>query len=172
MSPDDAGLRAPDAAGAGLRASDAERDEVAAELGEHFQAGRLDQAEFDDRVTVALRARTRRDLGALLTDLPERPSLVSPAGGGPADRPGWAGYRVLPVLVPLLFAAVIAAGWAANGAGHWGSHHWTGPWPLLWLWVIPFLVFRLRRRRVREQWAVGQHAPGQGTHDGRQGQWQ
>ncbi|MGH3409695.1 MAG: DUF1707 SHOCT-like domain-containing protein, partial [Streptosporangiaceae bacterium] len=43
-------------AGTELRASDAERDLVAAELGEHFQAGRLDQAEFDERVSAALRA--------------------------------------------------------------------------------------------------------------------
>ena len=35
----------------GLRVSDAERDAVVTELGEHFQQGRLDHAEFDERVT-------------------------------------------------------------------------------------------------------------------------
>ena len=34
-----------------LRVSDAERDAVVTELGEHFQQGRLDQAEFDERLT-------------------------------------------------------------------------------------------------------------------------
>ncbi len=35
---------------AGLRVSDAERDAVAAELAEHLKDGRLDAAEFDERV--------------------------------------------------------------------------------------------------------------------------
>lgn len=39
-----------------LRVSDAERDAVVTELGEHFQQGRLDQAEFDERMTKALSA--------------------------------------------------------------------------------------------------------------------
>jgi Domain of unknown function (DUF1707) len=33
-----------------LRVSDAERDAVVTELGEHFQQGRLDQAECDERL--------------------------------------------------------------------------------------------------------------------------
>lgn len=55
---------------ADLRVSDAERDAVVTELGEHFQAGRLDQAEFDERLTAAMTAKTRGQLDALLTDLP------------------------------------------------------------------------------------------------------
>lgn len=53
-----------------LRASDAERDVVVARLREHAVAGRLDVAELDERVSVALAARTRRDLEALERDLP------------------------------------------------------------------------------------------------------
>ena len=139
--------------GAGLRASDAEREQVATELGEHFQAGRLDQAEFDERVSAALRARTRRDLSGLLADLPRaQTGPAGPAGGAGgaavAGRPGW---RVpwLPV-VPLLFAAIVAAGIASGGGWH-GAHHWGGgPWPLLWLWwLIPVAVLVTRRHWAR-----------------------
>src|SRR5260370_1344828 len=53
-----------------LRVSDAERDAVVAELGEHFQQGRLDQAEFDERLTRALSPRTGPGLGGPLAGLP------------------------------------------------------------------------------------------------------
>src|SRR5207249_4813128 len=134
-----------------LRVSDAERDVVAGELGEHFQAGRLSQDEFDERVSAALGARTRRDLGGLLADLPPREpgSLPGSPPGRPAaaGRPRWAGY--LPLAVPLLFTALIVAGFAAHAGSH-GPHHWGGPWPLLWLWwAIPAAAIWMRRRSAR-----------------------
>src|ERR1700723_1848231 len=43
----------------GLRVSDAERDSVAAELAEHLKDGRLQVAEFDERVGRAIGARPR-----------------------------------------------------------------------------------------------------------------
>ena len=46
---------------AGLRVSDAERDAMAGELAEHLQDGRLDTAEFDERVGQAVTAKTRGD---------------------------------------------------------------------------------------------------------------
>ncbi|HEX6448330.1 MAG TPA: DUF1707 and FHA domain-containing protein [Trebonia sp.] len=57
---------------AGLRASDAERDEAAGELGEHFAAGRLSHDTFLYRMNTALRARHRADLPPLFADLPPR----------------------------------------------------------------------------------------------------
>jgi hypothetical protein len=77
--------------------SDAERDAVVTELGEHFGQGRLDQAEFDERVTRALSARTGRDIGGLLADLPpvrEESSVPQPrhAASAPA-HPGAAAGR-------------------------------------------------------------------------------
>src|SRR5215475_7510316 len=62
----------------GMRVSDAERAIIADRLAKHFSDGRLDQAEFDDRLDRAMRAKTRADLVGLLTDLPEG-LPVSPA---------------------------------------------------------------------------------------------
>ena len=42
-----------------LRVSDAERSEVADRLAEHYGEGRLDEAEFNERVDQAMRAKTR-----------------------------------------------------------------------------------------------------------------
>jgi Domain of unknown function (DUF1707) len=136
--------------GPGLRVSDSERDLVATELGEHFQEGRLDQSEFDDRLTSALRARTRGDLAALLADLPrprpraepQDPSAAGePYGGGPGAG------RLLPLLIPLLFVVILTAGYTGQGGPHHGAGA-AGLFPLLWLWwLIPLVVFRMRRGR-------------------------
>ena len=131
----------------GLRVSDAERDLVVTELGEHFQAGRLDQAEFDERVTQALTARTGRDLDVLLGDLPPAQVPTAP----PADQRRPRLWSLAPVLVPLLVVAVLVAGSALGG---W-HHRWAGgwaPWPLLWF--IPLIVLRFGwwRRGWNRQW--------------------
>jgi hypothetical protein len=53
-----------------LRASDAERNEVADRLSRHFAEGRLDEAEFKLRLDRAMGAVTRGDLAGLFGDLP------------------------------------------------------------------------------------------------------
>ncbi len=53
-----------------LRASDAERNEVADRLSRHFAEGRLDQVEFKARLDRAIGAVTRGDLEGLFHDLP------------------------------------------------------------------------------------------------------
>nr|QIY77665.1 DUF1707 domain-containing protein [Streptomyces sp. RLB1-33] len=53
-----------------LRASDAERERVEAQLQHHYAVGRLTLPELEERVAVAYEARTREQLDALLTDLP------------------------------------------------------------------------------------------------------
>jgi Domain of unknown function (DUF1707) len=138
--------------GPGLRVSDAERDVVATELSEHFQVGRLDKAEFDERLTLALRARTRGDLAGLLADLPAQ-RRPSPAPARPevprGPQPG-SDYQLLPLLIPVIFATIIIFGLAAHGGPHGGPHDGAGAWPLLWLWwVIPIAAFRARRRAAR-----------------------
>jgi Domain of unknown function (DUF1707)/FHA domain len=54
----------------GLRASDAERDEVAARLRDEFVAGRLSHDTFLYRMNAVLEARQRADLPPLIADLP------------------------------------------------------------------------------------------------------
>jgi hypothetical protein len=53
-----------------LRASDAERDLVEAQLQHHYAVGRLTLPELEERVVVVYEARTREQLHALLADLP------------------------------------------------------------------------------------------------------
>jgi len=54
-----------------MRVGDADRAEVADLLARHYSDGRLDRAEFDQRLDQAMRARTRADLLAVVTDLPD-----------------------------------------------------------------------------------------------------
>ena len=66
-----------------MRASDAERADVADRLSRHYQDGRLDQAEFNERLDRAMNAKTRADFNGLFADLPDLPD--------PADRAGQSG---------------------------------------------------------------------------------
>ena len=92
-----------------MRVSDAERQAVADRLAEHFSSGRLDQAEFDERVGRAMSAKTRADLNGLFDDLPETgaPAATDPAGptGQPRRR-----HRHPVLLVALIVFVAIAAG--------------------------------------------------------------
>lgn len=69
--------------GAEMRVGDTERAAIADRLASHFSDGRLDEAEFNDRLDRAMRAKTMADLTGLLSDLPDgedvQPQL--PAGG-------------------------------------------------------------------------------------------
>ena len=67
-----------------VRASDSERDAAASRLQAAFAEGRLDDAEFDERMRAALAARTRTDLALLTTDLPAE----APAPVPGAQQPG------------------------------------------------------------------------------------
>ena len=64
-----------------LRIGDAEREQAAAELGEHYVQGRLTADEHAERLERVWAARTRADLGPLFRDLPGRygPPLPTPA---------------------------------------------------------------------------------------------
>ena len=53
-----------------MRVSDQDRDSAVEQLSEHAAAGRLTLDELEERVSVALAARTRGELGALTRDLP------------------------------------------------------------------------------------------------------
>jgi hypothetical protein len=133
---------------ADIRLSDAERDQAIAELGEHFQAGRLTQEEFDDRSGRALQARTGRDLAGLFTDLP-RPAAAERwmgdpwvvPGYGPVPQPGGRGAGPLPA-VRFVLGVVIVAIIAGNVFGHSRSLDWLVP-----VIVLGFVLLRLTRIR-------------------------
>jgi len=71
-----------------LRIGDAERDAAIAALSRHYTDGRLTQAEYEERMALALQARTGADLRVLFTDLPR---LDEPAP--PARRSSGLGFR-------------------------------------------------------------------------------
>src|SRR5690606_3397365 len=63
-----------------LRASDADRDRVAAVLAEAYASGRLTSLEHADRLEATYRARTMADLVPLTADLPAvQTSAAAPA---------------------------------------------------------------------------------------------
>ena len=106
-----------------MRVSDAERQAVADRLAEHFSAGRLDQAEFDERVGRAMSAKTRADLNGLFEDLPETgaPAATDQAAGLPRRR-----HRHPVLLVALIVFVAIAAAHVV--------------WPLLWIGALVAIV--------------------------------
>ena len=131
-------FRGPDA-DQHMRVSDAERQEVADRLAEHFASGRLDQAEFDDRVGRAMSAKTRADLGGLFADLPETGAPVVP------EHPRYRRRGRHPVLLLALIIALIVAG---THVVPWivGSWLWLG----LFVLVVLFLTGHLGRHHPRQ----------------------
>jgi hypothetical protein len=117
---------------------------VAGELGRHLQDGRLDAAEFDERLGQAMTARTRGDLDRLLADLPRPlPERLPAAGGAGWPRTG----RPFP-LVPIALAVLVVTVAGAGGA----------VWALLGLWCLaPIAILTARGR-----WARGAGAHGDG----------
>jgi hypothetical protein len=134
-----------------LRASDADREQVAERLRIAAVEGRLGSDELEDRVGMALTAKTYGELDGLVSDLPAT-SLGRPRRSGvPARvRP-----RVLvAVAVPVALVVIAALAAALGGHSH-PDHHWgvsiTGGAPFVWLlWiVIGWRLFLHRRHRTR-----------------------
>jgi hypothetical protein len=109
-----------------LRASDADRERVAALLRDHATVGRLSFDELDERLERAYAARTYGELGLLLVDLPgpsvfpsapdRRRERRSAAERGRGMSFAFAAVAVLmlaPILFWTLFSLVIAFGLVA-----------------------------------------------------------
>jgi uncharacterized membrane protein YccC len=119
-----------------MRVSDAERNEVAEALSKHYGDGRLDAAEFQERLDQAMSAKTRADLSGLLSDLPPTAQanrvVAPPAPPAPRRRP----RSLVHVLAVVAVLFVLAGLWSAMVPPH-------VPWLLIA--VIVFLVWRRDR---------------------------
>ena len=132
-----------------MRISDSDRDQAAAQLRDCYAEGRLTAEELDERVTATLNARTAGDLRRVMADLPS-PAVVQP---GP-DVPPYAaqawglrrrrGPRVLPLVLLLLFAAILLP-------GGWVFFALVKVFLLFWLLValVGLIGTALIRHRVR-----------------------
>lgn len=123
-----------------LRIGDAERDAAAADLGDHYVAGRLTLDELHDRLSEVFAARTHGQLWKVMADLPgarTRPQARSagapiPTGtrhydhghDTPSDRAGRVAALSLLILAMLiwLFTAFL---FARHG---YYTHPGPGPW--------------------------------------------
>jgi hypothetical protein len=120
-----------------LRIGDAERDEAARELGEHFALGRITADEHSERLDQVWSARTAADLAPAFRDLPRaRQARPEARRAHPvSDRSGGRRRRLeLPhVPFPLKVLIGIVAIW-------WGFHHF-----LLLVLVVAVYVLVVRR---------------------------
>ncbi|MBP2704853.1 DUF1707 domain-containing protein [Microbispora sp. RL4-1S] len=70
-----------------MRASDGDRDRVAAALREHMAQGRLDVDEFQERLEQTYQSRTYGELARVTSDLPEIDLHTLPATATPSASP-------------------------------------------------------------------------------------
>ena len=133
-----------------IRVSDAERNSVAELLGHHYADGRLDQAEFDDRISRTMAAKIRGDLTGLFDDLPETgPEGTGPVGPGGPARPAvpYRGPRrrggIARTLLLLLLVFICA---------NFAWHAFTSLFfiqPLVWAFVIVAVILLVNRSARR-----------------------
>lgn len=126
-----------------LRVSDAERTEVADLLAKHYGDGRLDQAEFNQRLDQAMRAKTYRELSGLFADLPPTEDIEEPAGAQVTARlqPRHRNHRIL------LFALVIAVAVFAGTAVRFQLPFGVAFNPLAWIALFIVIIVLAARGR-------------------------
>jgi hypothetical protein len=111
-------MSSPDGNGRELRIGDAEREQAARVLGEHYAAGRLTKEEYDERSDAAFAARTAADLRPLFVDLPSLHAQQPPhafarpaptAQRAPVPPPPSGRWRppAMPFLLVLLVLAIV-----------------------------------------------------------------
>ncbi|GII89409.1 hypothetical protein Ssi03_73990 [Sphaerisporangium siamense] len=116
-----------------MRASDGDRDKVAAALREHAAQGRLTMEEFQERLELVYQGRTYGDLQRLTADLPDIDLNARPAAP-PAERerPGnaqkglraaWASWAMAVAVTTVIWALSDFGGyfWPMWVAGPWGA---------------------------------------------------
>jgi hypothetical protein len=123
-----------------LRVSDEQRERAAAEIREHYAAGRLTDDELSERVQAAYSARTEQELGTALADLPKLPATPAEQKAELAARRSMLQRRMLQEAGGGMGVfALCTAIWAASGA--------TGQfWPI---WVLLVCLIPLIRNGWR-----------------------
>jgi hypothetical protein len=123
----------PEAPSPSIRASDTDRERTAQLLGDHLAAGRLDAAEFEQRLTDAYAATTIAELERLLADLPAGVSASArPAAdvAAPVLRAAWSSWALTALICLLIWTLTSFA------QGH-PLYFWPGwvigPWGLVLL---------------------------------------
>ncbi len=104
-----------------LRASDADRERVAGILRDALAEGRLDMAEFEERLDATYNARTYGELAPITRDLPVA-GVTGPSvslSKEPAGGPGWAG-RIVGGEGSSTWAVAVMSGFQRKG-------RWTMP---------------------------------------------
>jgi hypothetical protein len=129
-----------------LRAADSDRDRVAADLRDHFAAGRLGQEELDERLETVYASRTLGELERVGADLPDARPLPVPASSRELARRRIFQDAGAVVILDLGCVAV----WAATASG--GSF-----WPK---YVIVVSALRL----ARDAWRLLGPAPERARH--------
>jgi hypothetical protein len=123
-----------------LRVSDAERADVADRLSKHYSDGRLDQAEFNERLDRAMKAKTQSDLNGLFADLPaaEDPGkqVRQRSAPPPNRRPR---HRIIGLVLIIVIAAVVGH---ALALPFFFWHPLGGLFPWLLIGLLVFLWWR------------------------------
>jgi hypothetical protein len=138
--PERAGVRPED-----MRAGHADREKVLDRLRRAHVEGRLDDAEFDERITATLAARTYGELAELTVDLPPVPapgavdlSVPDPDG---EFRSGVAAWGAASVTTMVIWAIISVA----SGTAIYPWFLWVaGPWGIVLL--VTWLGMRLQGR--------------------------
>ena len=138
-----------------MRISDADRAEVADRLSKHYSDGRLDQAEFNERLDRAMNAKTQADLTGLFADLPptDQPDKAVKAVSQPDRRPR--NRRPVHRIIGLILIAIVAIFaaralmWPFFGFFGFFGHVLFVPVPWILIAILAFVCWRVATRNRR-----------------------
>jgi hypothetical protein len=138
-----------------MRISDADRAEVADRLSKHYSDGRLDQAEFNERLDRAMNAKTQADLNGLFADLPatDEPEKAAKAVRQPDQRPR--NRRPVQRVIGLILITVVAIFaaralmWPFFGLFGFAGHVLFVPVPWILIAIAAFVCWRYATRHRR-----------------------